>query len=530
MGNRLVIASAIIFAFPFKTVAQIPPFHVNLGNWMAIHGSAGHNGFSALKGDISSWNVKYSVYAGQGESQPAVGDVNGDGTPDIVFVQWNCTVKSFNGATGTLQWSRSFGGIHSSAPSIGDVRADIPGMEIAVSCGSSLHLLRGTDGSVIWSRSGRGGTPGAVIAADGPDTLIVSSNGTTVYATDPYGNLVWSGTAGGTNYHSATPAVGDITGDGRPEVIVRGSNGYVYAYDFSSGSLLWSRYLGSTSIWSGVSLGDVTGDCVDEVIVGINGTLYVLNGSDGTTLWSYTTGGYIAGPISVADVNGDSLRDIILGVRNSPSLCVSGRGVIAVSGTGSLLWQNLGWTPNAMHGGGRVIADFDNDGTLEVAGVPYGSWCSGDATFRMINATTGTTEWTYSFSVDAEGASMADVDGDMCAELMLLPSCCDNMNIIVLDGPGSDCGFYPYNDTCGILVGEGDLSVEERQGSGYDVEVVGGRGYVDIIAPEAVPVKVYGIDGRAVFEGTVKGRKRLSLTRGAYFVMAGRRNVRVVVR
>ncbi len=495
-----------------------------------MHGSLGHNGFSALKGSISSWNVKYTISAGNGESQPVVQDVNGDGTPDIVFVNWfSCTVRSYNGATGTLQWSISMSGSGSpSAPSAGEVRPDIAGLEIAVSCGGTLYLLRGTDGSVIWSRTA-GGYPAPIVATDGTDTLVISSNGTTIYAYDPNGTLVWSAAAGGTQYHSGTPAVGDIDNDGLLEVVVRGTDGYVRVYDFATGSLQWSRYLGASSIWSEVSLGDVTGDCVDEVIVGIGRTLYVLNGSDGSTYWSYNVGGYIAGPISVADVNGDSLRDIIVGVRNSSGSCISGRGIVAVSGTGSPLWQNLGWTPNAMHGGGRVIADFDSDGQLEVAGVPYGSWCSGDGTFRMINASTGTIEWTYSYGVDAEGASMADVDGDMCAELMLLPSCCGNNNIVVLDGPGTGCGFYPYNDTCGILGGIGDLEVEESERA-ISVSVIGGSGGITFRTEKEVPIRLYSADGRLVFEGNVSGTRRIPLKPGTYFAVVGRRVLRAIVK
>jgi len=508
---------------------SFPPLHVALGEWMAMHGGLAHNGFSALRGSISSWNVKYTISAGNGESQPVVQDVNGDGTPDIIFVNWfSCTVRSYNGATGALQWSRSLGGRGSpAAPSAGEVRPDIPGLEIAVSCRNTLYLLRGTDGGVIWSR-GTGGYPAPIVATDGTDTLIISSNGTTLYAYNPRGTLVWLASAGGTDYHSGTPAVGDIDDDGLFEVVVRGSDGRVRVYDFATGTLQWSRYLGSSSIWSEVSLGDVTGDCVDEVIVPINSTIYVLNGADGTTLWSYNTGHYIAGPVSIADVNGDSLRDIIVGMRNNPSLCVSGVGVMAISAAGTPLWSRTGWTPNAMHGGGRVVADFDSDGQLEIAGVPYGSWCRGDGTFRMINAATGTVEWSYPYGVDAEGASMADVDGDMCAELMLLPSCCGTNNIVVLDGPATSCGYYPYNDTCGILVGDNDLSTEEKP-SYFTFNVSASKGHLKVRSSVPTLVRIYSPSGSLIVKREVDGVENFYLKPGVYYVVARDRTVRVVI-
>ena len=509
--------------------AQFPPRHIVVGDWLMLHGSMGHNGFSALKGVITSWSVKYTISAGNGESQPVVGDANGDGTPDIIFTNWfSCNVSSYNGSTGGLQWSVSLGGSGSpSAPAMADLIPTNPGLEIVISCGSSLHLLRGTDGSVIWSL-GYGGYPAPAVAFDGPDTLIISSNGTNIYAIRPNGTLVWSASAGGTTYHSASPAIGDINGDGRYEVVVRGNDGYVRAYTFSSGALLWSAYVGSPP-WSEVTLADINLDCVDEVIVAnSSGTLYVLDGSTGGTVWTFSLGAVPAGPISVADVNGDNINDIIVGLRNSSGSCVSGVGVKVISGTGTLLWQQTGWTPNAMHGGGRVVADFDGDGQLEIAGVPYGSWCNGDGVFRMFNALTGTVEWTYTYGVDAEGASMADVDGDMCAELILLPTWNNNNTIVVLDGTGSGCGYYPYNDTCGVLGYDDPVKVEEGKGA-LVLNIRGDRGGLWVDVKEEL-VKIYTTDGKMVFGGVVKGKRFIRLRKGVYYVKVRDRAKVAVVR
>ncbi|MEO0167103.1 MAG: FG-GAP-like repeat-containing protein [candidate division WOR-3 bacterium] len=518
--KRLFLAVVALWvAFLGFAHAQFPPRHIALGDWLMLHGSLGHNGFSALKGSITTWNVKYSISAGEGESQPAVGDANGDGIPDIVFVNWfNCTVRSYNGSTGSLQWMISLGGSGApNAPAMADLIPTSPGLEIVVSCGSALYLLRGTDGSLIWVNS-YGGFPAPAVAFDGPDTLIISSDGANVYALRPNGTLVWSATAGGTTYHSASPAIGDIDGDGRYEVVVYGNDGYVRAYRFSNGAFLWSRYVGSPA-WSGVSLGDINGDCIDEVIVANSSrVLYTLRGTDGSTIWTYSLGAVPAGPISVADINGDRINDIIVGLRNISNACVSGVGITVLSGTGTPLWSNWGWTPNAMHGGGRIVADFDGDGQLEIAGVPYSSWCSGDGTFRMFNALTGTLEWTYPYGVDAEGASMADVDGDMCAELMLLPSCCGSMNIVVLDGPGTGCGFYPYNDTCGVLGYDDPVNVGEVISSDkFGVE--GGKGGLFVNGEGYVVI--YDNAGSKRFEGFVKGNRFVRLNKGIYYVKVG---------
>ncbi len=488
-----------------------------------------------MKGVITSWSVKYTITTDYGESQPAVGDVNGDGTPDILFIPWDqCKVYSYNGATGALQWvstvSSSWG--NWGAPAVAELNPASPGLEIVLSCDGDLHLLRGTDGSVIWSLSG-GSYSAPNVATDGTDTLIlVVDNAGTLRAIRPVGTLAWSYSVGWVSADVNVPAVGDIDGGGDLEVVVFGGDGYVRAFKFSTGTLMWSRYIGapgmSTNMSTPITLADLNNDCIDEVLVGWNTTLYALNGTDGSTIWTYSLPGYTVGPISVADVNGDNINDVIAGIRNDITACVSGVGVVVLSGTGTLLWQQTGWTPNAMHGGGRVVADFDGDGQLEIAGVPYGSWCNGDGVFRMFNALTGTVEWTYTYGVDAEGASMADVDGDMCAELILLPTWNNNNTIVVLDGTGSGCGYYPYNDTCGVLGYDDPVKVEEGKGV-LVLNIRGDRGglWVDV---KGELVSIYTTDGKLVFKRVVKGKRFIRLRKGVYYVKVRDRAKVAVVR
>ncbi len=521
-------------------VAQFPPRHVAVGSWLMLHGSMGHNGFGAMKGQITGWSVKYSVSLCAGESQPIVGDINDDGIPEIVF---SCVLSSnvyaIRGTTGSILWTSGYGGTWG-APAAADLVPSLPGLEVVVCNSSNTALLRGTDGSTVWVASvgcgSNSGAPAIVIA--GSDTLVLVNNGSTLYALRAStGSTVWSASTGGNTLIgiAKSPAVGDIDGDGSYEVVVAGHS-TVYAYDARTGTLEWSasvsnRYYTRTP----ATLVDLTGDCIDEVLVSSdNGNIYALNGADGSTVWVYNISGRMScGPITTADVNGDSINDVIVGHLSSCN-CGTPGGVTVIDGsTGSRIWGHTFTGPNMTHGGGRVVSDFDSDGHLEIAVVPYWSnyMCFGDGVFRMYDAATGTLEWTAS-NVVGEGSAFADVDGDGCSEIMVLPSAGRATFIVVDNDAVSSCGVYPYNDTCSI-VGQGDdLPTEETPKVPYLLtEVKGEIGGIRVSTNTEAEVRIYLPDGRMEARRRVPaGKTFIPSRRGVRIVEVGGRTFTVVVR
>lgn len=492
-------------------------------------------------GQISGWSVKYNVSLCTGESQPIVGDINGDGLPEIVF---NCygssSVYAIRGTTGGILWTSSVSGGSWGAPAAADIIPTIPGLEVVVCNASNTRLLRGTDGSVIWTSFAGCGTRsgGPAVVVDGSDTLVLVNDDGTLYALRAStGSVVWSAPTGGTTLIgiAKSPAVGDLDGDGDYEVVVAGSN-TVYAYDVNTGSLQWStsvsnRYYTRTP----ATLVDITGDCVDEVIVSSdNGNIYALNGSDGSTIWVRNISGQMAcGPITSADVNGDSLNDVVVGHLRSCN-CGTPGGVTVIDGSsGSVIWTRSFTGPNMTHGGGRVISDFDSDGQLEIAVVPYwdAHMCFGDGIFRMYDASSGTLEWSAS-GIVGEGSAFADVDGDGCSEIMVLPSAGRSLFIVVDNDAVSGCGIYPYNDTCGTLGRGGDLGSQERNGPDYLYTTVSGeRGGILISTNVRARVRIYSPDGRLeVVKELMPGETFIPVRRGSHIVKLNDRTFSVVVR
>lgn len=73
----------------------------------------------------------------------------------------------------------------------------------------------------------------------------------------------------------------------------------------------------------------VNGDNQSDVIAGSgDGNVYCLDGSSGSILWNYATGGWVNSVRSINDVNGDRIQDVIAGNQFSSTsgyvFCIEG--------------------------------------------------------------------------------------------------------------------------------------------------------------------------------------------------------------
>ncbi|NLB35053.1 MAG: FHA domain-containing protein [Elusimicrobia bacterium] len=111
-----------------------------------------------------------------------------------------------------------------------------------------------------------------------------------------------------------SPAIGDITGDGKNEIVATSSSGSVYAWSGKTGNLLWETSIGRGALTSPV-LADVNGDKVPDVVVGSDDSrIYVLDGRGGQLLYrSPFIGGRLLSASSplVADLTGNGELDIV---------------------------------------------------------------------------------------------------------------------------------------------------------------------------------------------------------------------------
>jgi hypothetical protein len=169
-------------------------------------------------------------------------------------------------------------------------------------------------------------------------------------------------------------AAGDVNGDGRTDIITgagAGGGPHVQAFDGQTGALLLSFFAYHAGFHGGVHVaaGDLTGDGRAEIITGAGpgGTAHVRI-FDGLT--AADLGGFLAhhglfgGGVYVAagDVNGDGQTDIITGAGAG-----GGPHVQAFDGqTGAVLLSFFAYHPG-FHGGVHVAAgDLTGDGRAEI--------------------------------------------------------------------------------------------------------------------------------------------------------------------
>jgi hypothetical protein len=177
---------------------------------------------------------------------------------------------------------------------------------------------------IILSCRGDGTTDGTVDVYDG-------RTGTRIWRQSVYSGGLTAAGPGGTGAPISAPAVGDLNGDGTPDIVVVTPDYMVVALDGKSGTELGHFAMeGSMFLPSGIArepalgapvLADMNRDGHLDVIVphlgaGEGGTnyLYVLDGTDiSRAIRLYSTGDQVAMcPPALADINHDGIPEIFL--------------------------------------------------------------------------------------------------------------------------------------------------------------------------------------------------------------------------
>ncbi|MBW3665026.1 MAG: PQQ-binding-like beta-propeller repeat protein [Actinobacteria bacterium] len=401
------------------------------------------------------WAVTMAVDEGIVMAADA-GDLDGDGRADLVFgTRSNGPRVHAWDADGEGIWSTALGGTIS-----GLVVADDGATVFASVTGTKLSALDATDGSVRWDAAGTSGfarLTAADLDGDGADDAVWSIYGAAGYSPTNQvqavagedGTLLWT-------VPTTTPpkglAVGDLTGDGTPDVAVttqdpfgvvgtgRQAN-HVSAIEGRTGAPLWTHVVAGEqmTIFADVAIVDVTEDGTPEVVAApYTDVLLGLAAEDGSSVWEAALGAPIQAA-TAADLDHDGQDEIItasddlrivardaatgtarwvtdVGVEvvflattpgPAPDVIAVGRSqAFGLDGdTGAVAWTTSlpGWIDSAtVFTDGRPLLAI---GSRVSGGIRTNPWDGATGTVTLVDVDTGAVRWT----IPTPGGRVADL-------------------------------------------------------------------------------------------------------------------------
>jgi VCBS repeat protein/FG-GAP repeat protein len=340
---------------------------------------------------VCGWGLSAALgpAVGAGPASVAIGDLNGDGKPDLAVANSNLgrlpgTVSVLLGhGDGTFQPQAAYasGGLGLSALAVGDLNGDGK-LDLAVANTNSndVSVLTGKGDGTFGPPVSypTGSFPSSLAIADlngdhvadlvvanfgsgavGPDVFLGKGDGTfqlrTTYATD----------LGGAN----SVAIGDLNGDGKPDLAVATDSTNAVSVLLGKGDGTFdpfAAYAAGSVPWS-VAIGDLNGDgkldlaVANQGFAGPGNVSVLLGNGDGTFRTQVV---YAAGSlpwfIAIGDLNGDGKAD--LAVANNGSNNV---GVLLGNGDGTFQAQvpfATGSFPASI-----AIGDLNGDAKVDLA-------------------------------------------------------------------------------------------------------------------------------------------------------------------
>lgn len=331
----------------------------------------------------------------QTTSDPVLGDIDGDGSLEIVVgnvhvYAWHgdgSEIKDGDGDPQTWGILNTFGGEITSSIALGNID-NVPGLDIvACDLDSFWVMCMNYEGDML---------PGWPRVAE--------------------------------HNFRAPPTTGDINGDGFTDVIAVDSYGVIYAWNrdgseivdgdanpATDGVLFRAGPISFSS--QGVSLCDLDSDGKDEIIYGgRDHNVYALN-EDGTLVpgWPFAMPGEMVGSPATGDIDNDGLPEVVVRSRSTEVYLLNHDATV---------W-GLGWPryislAEPFFSPSFALADFDNDGDLEIVVVHQNS--TEGRIYILQHDGSNMPGWpiVYGSAVSTESSPVvADVDGDGNLDILL---------------------------------------------------------------------------------------------------------------
>lgn len=262
-----------------------------------------------------------------GYARPEVADLTGGPAPEVVVADARGTVSVLD-SDWTRRWTREFSSFTYGRPAVADFDADGEA-ELAVAPGQSGVVLLDGDGSTAWTASDPfDATVTWTTVADLDDDpaveVVAATQGGTVAAVDGRdGSVEWRRTFGDL---AAVNAVGDGDDDGTVEVYAVAGDGRLRALAGPDGRVEWTTELATNPrMTPPPALGDVTGDGDPDLVAPTNdGRVLLVDPADGTVLDATRRDAAVFTHPTLADVDGDGVDEAFVMYGDGRVVALSG--------------------------------------------------------------------------------------------------------------------------------------------------------------------------------------------------------------
>jgi RHS repeat-associated protein len=317
-------------------------------------------------------------------AEPALADLDGDGTAEIIVSGRDGTFAFRH--NGQLLWSNP------------DVKSFF------------------TSQNLPW-----GGPTVANMDLDPEPEIVISAIGDALYVLDHLGSVEFSEPLG-TDFPTV-PILADLTNDGVLDIVVAEAWN-LRVLDYQNGGVeVWDRelpdpinVLGGAGAFGSPAIADLDGDGRPEVIINWGHVVEALQ-DDGTLLWRYETGRtdlYRPSPVTVADVTGDGQIDIVTASAISSGFIIQNHLMMVIDAGGSLIWeQNV--ADGTASASGVAAQDLTGNGAWEII------WNGSQDGFLILNGPDGDRFYNEPFTGSGtvlDYPTLGDVDGDGEAEIV----------------------------------------------------------------------------------------------------------------
>jgi Ca2+-binding RTX toxin-like protein len=474
-----------------------------------------------------SYAIRTDFTTGTQPVSVAIGDLNGDGKPDLAVANSGAaSVSVLRNTTATGATTPSYAaktdfttGTQPASVIIGDLNGDgKQDLAIANSGAASVSVLRNTTatGATTPSYAARtdfitGTQPVSVaigdLNGDGKQDLAIANKGSSTVSV-----LINSTTSGaitpsyaaktdfGTGANPWSVAIGDLNGDGKQDLAIanKGSSTVSVLINSTTPGATTPSYAARTDFTTGtqpvsVAIGDLDGDGKPDLAVANSGAASVsvlrnttLLPAAAVALTSNTDFGTGSSPYSTAigDLNGDGKPDLAIANKGSSTVSVlintTTPGAITPSyaaktdfGTGANPWS-------------VAIGDLNGDGKPDLA---IANSFSNSVSVLMNTTTPGATTPSYAGRIDFTtgiqpvSVAIGDLNGDGKQDLAIANSFSNSVSVLMnTTTPGATrpsyfarsdftTGANPWSVAIGDLNGDGkpDLAIPNRNSNSVSV-------------------------------------------------------------